>query len=331
MEKKIIMYFIIVFIIAIVIFSIFVIIKKDKMSVDLAKEQDMYLHTQNNPGAVINGLTPNKVNITGLYFSVDNCIKNYFITLNNKSSDIIITYLNEEYIGNNNINKQNVIEKLEKYNDYDSYRTYEMYTIGGLNYSYYYVKGRIDKKDVYFEVGLDSSNNTFDIMPITKEEYNNTIITPHVSKSNNEKNISKKNYNITPYRKLDDNEIGIEYVCDYISLMLKDPDEAYLMLSEEYRNKKYSNKNDFFSYIQSNKEKFELIYKIAKIDFVEFDNYSQKASYLNLNKKFIVDLLYKTEKNEYVQYVCSNQNEDYFIFNVSNPGIYEVLLDSSML
>ena len=331
MKKKVIFFLLMFFSIIMLIFIINKKLQKDELAIQLAEEQFKYLYGQENPNILTSEKKPSLTNISNLYFTVDSCIKKYFLYLDLKKSEYLLPVLNEEYISNNNITKDNIFEKIEKYSNYDSYRTYEEYNLSGVSYSSYYVKGKIDGKYVYYELGLDISNDTFDIMPISSDEYSKKIDTVSNPTSGKEKTISKKTYNLILYKKYNDDETGIVYLCDYFYLMLNDIDQAYTMLNDEFKNSKFKNVNEFRNYINNNKEKIELIYKLGTLDSNDFESFDEYYNFKEKNKRYKPEIFLINKEEDYTQYICTNENNDYYIINVYNPGNYDVMLDNSIL
>lgn len=291
-------------------------------------ERSEYLKTQENPAQVVNGKKPNRTSITNLFVTTQECIKSYFSMIKARNSEVLISYLNDNYIKEKNINENNIFEFIGDFKDYNSYRTIEMYDLGGMNYSKYYVKGKIDANDVYFEVGMDSSVETFDIAPISKEEYEKSIIEPVNASESNEKTISKKTYNFYRNAHITNEDLARMYYVDYIKLMFQDTEQAYLMLNEEYRKSKFGNINDFKNYINNNKEFLLSTYNVETADTSNYNNYSEYYKYVESKSDFKMKNYSVNNYNEYTQCVCGNITGSNWIFNVKYPMDYEVYLDS---
>ena len=150
------------------------------------------------------------------YYTVDDCIKAYLDMLEVEDSSVLLAYLNEKYINDNHIREDNILTVLEKYDNYQTYRTVEMYELSNYTIVSYYVKGRIDHKNVYFTVHLDVNKQTFDILPISEEVYNNRIKDKESLDDNEVETIDKKTYNSFVYRDLNDEVISKLYFADYI-------------------------------------------------------------------------------------------------------------------
>lgn len=122
-----------------------------------------------------------------IFYTTSNSANLYLNYLANDDSKSIISLLDEEYIENNNITKENVIDKLKDFTiEFPTLRVVSMYEEKiNNNKKRYYLKGNLidsdeDKyeivKDYFLIVDIDSSNNTYTITPyngkIFKEENN---------------------------------------------------------------------------------------------------------------------------------------------------------------
>ena len=271
-----------------------------------------------------------QVKDTELYYMVDSCIKSYLTMLKNKDNSVIISYLNEEFINKNKINENNVLEIIKQYNNYDSYRTKDVYEKYELEtrFATYCAKGKIDGSYIFFIVGVDPNNETFDIYPVDEETYNKTITEKESTNETQEKSIAKKTYNFYRNTKLSDEELCRFYYIDYIKLMLIDSEEAYNMLNEEYRNNKFGSIDNFKKYIQSFKNYYESIYKVETADSANFNAYADYYNFINDNSIYQMKNFAVNDYAEYKQCICGNITGSNTIFNIYYPGSYEVYLDS---
>ena len=67
-----------------------------------------------------------------------------------KDVSVIMSYLNEYYIKNKNINDKNIFDIVQRYDDDSTYRTVEMYEISKSEVMVYYVMSRINSNNIYF-------------------------------------------------------------------------------------------------------------------------------------------------------------------------------------
>lgn len=294
----------------------------------LKSERDEYLYYEENPAQIVNGRKPIRTRMFSIYYTVDECIRTYLTILKVNDSDAIYSYLNEDFIKEKGINKQNIFNILKKYNNNDSYFTIDMYELDGIKYFDYYIKGKIDNSYVYFAVGTDTNNGTFDITPIDEEKYNKFIETIAESNESKEKSIEKKVYNFFKKPGLSDEEICRYYYTNFIKLMLIDTEEAYKKINEEYRKEKFSNIDIFKQYVNTNRKHYETIYNVETADSSNYENHLDYYNYINSNSKYSMKSYAINSYDEYIQYVCGNITGSNFIFNAKYPQDYEVFMDS---
>lgn len=331
-HKLIIILIIITLVIIIALLALIINLSKnteDKAIVE--KEQDDYVYYQENPAQLLNGKVPEKTQYTNIYYAIDNCIKSYLNMIKANQSEIVLAYLNDEYIKEKSIDKNNIFNKIEKYSNYDSYRTTEMYELAGRNYATYYIKGTIDKKSVYFTVNTDNSNNTFDIIQTSESEYLTKIKEQYNTDESQEKVIDKKTYNYITYPNYTDEKLASIYLADYIKLMVNNSEEAYKMLNEQYQGLKFGTLDSFNKYINSKKNALELTYRMETIDIAKFENFSEYNSFKEKYENYGMKQYSKIEYDDYTEFICTDGYDNYYIFDITNPGEYKVMLDSYTL
>ena len=152
-KKKIIIYSIIAVLVIILIVTLLLVKalkEEDKIYDEILESKEGIGSADENPVKFI------RTNNTVTYYTVDECLKSYFRMLEIEDSAVLMTYLNENYIKDNDIHENNILTVLEKYEDYNTYRTAEMYEIANYNITTYYVKARMDHKNIYFIVPAEA-------------------------------------------------------------------------------------------------------------------------------------------------------------------------------
>ena len=301
-------------------------------SINKKKILSNILYDDSGPQDVLNTqiekIKPTMISNENTYFTVNNCVESYLSMLENLQGEVLYEYLNEEYINKNNLSKNDIVEKLVKYNNYDRYVSEEAYELNGEVNSSYFIKGKIDSKEIFFEVTVDYTNSTFDIMPITNEEYNNDINTGIDSNKIANKNISKKTYNIITKANLSDADIVRSYYKRYAKLIVEDSKKAYEKLNSTYKEKRYKDYKDFQKYAEENKNKFEIAYKMEDIDNLTFNGFNERYMFEKNNKNYAIESYQVLRKDNEIVYIGVNGFGDYFIFEVSKPGMYSAILDN---
>lgn len=266
---------------------------------------------------------PIRTNRINTYVTVEETIKNYIENTKNQNVELVMSVLNKEYISKNNINSNNLSSSTQQYKNITSYKNIEMYEQNSEKFMAYYIKGQInDQGNVYFEIGVDVNNHTYDIMPITENEY-----TTKISQSEGERTIKRNEYNSIEFKDYDNADIAKMYFDDYLKQMISNPEKAYNLLDKQYRETKFENYNGFVQYINANREKLELTYKMETLDNNDFEKYSDyldfKLQHSNLGiKKYSIETY-----ESYVQYTCQDAEGNYYIFSAQYPMDYSVVLD----
>lgn len=266
---------------------------------------------------------PIRTNRINTYVTVEETIKSYIENTKNQNVELVMSVLNKEYISKNNINSNNLSSSTQQYKNITSYKNIEMYEQNSEKFTAYYIKGQInDQGNVYFEIGVDVNNHTYDIMPITENEY-----TTKINQSTGERTIEKNENNSIEFKDYDNADIAKMYFDDYLKQMISNPEKAYNLLDKQYRETKFENYNGFVQYINANREKLELTYKMETLDNNDFEKYSDyldfKLQHSNLGiKKYSIETY-----ESYVQYTCQDAEGNYYIFSAQYPMDYSVVLD----
>lgn len=164
------------------------------------------------------------------------------------------------------------------------------------------VKTQVANKDLDILIKLDISNSTYSIFLedyITKYNYNENMKKEDVKISGDE--VEYTGYNKYNRIVATDEYICIDYFKDFKNNLLNNPEGAYNLLDEEYREKKYGNYEGFKNYIDENKERLENI---------EIRQYQS------------------VKRDDETKYVCLDQDQRYYIFTQKNLVNYDVILDT---
>lgn len=253
------------------------------------------------------------------YYATKNIVNKFLSNIVLEDSKSLVAMMEPNYKKEKNINENNILEKLKiaKLNELTEYESDNLQMeieIGKMyvkeksaNISTYLVTGNLksnilDINDKYSLIILeDSSNETFYILPndyVIENNYND--IEQFKNYSNNYDSIEKNEYNIFEYSNIEDNVIVNDYLSRYKNILVKDIKEAYDLLDEDYRNKR-------------------------------FDDYSQYEKYVTDNKRQLLSVTftkYKTlDKDGKKEYVCIDKNNNYYIFKETAIMDFKMYLD----
>lgn len=253
------------------------------------------------------------------FFTIRNCVQTYLDRININSSTYddgeeridnlsiatnIYDLLSTEYIQKNSITTNNLLQKINIVEEKLIFVPLKMNYLELENTSRYAVYGFYQNlnnqyiKDVYFIVNVDKINQTFSVMPIQSEQ-NLSIEKIQLNKENIE--IKPNDNNSYIVQKITDQYLCEQYFLIQKRLMLAKPEQSYYYLDEEYRTKRFKTIEDY-------------------------------KNYINENQKHIVRMSIKSyevkRENDFTQYTCKDQYDNYYIFNVKEVLNYTVRLDA---
>lgn len=255
-------------------------------------------------------------------FKIKNCITSYSNIINKNNTayygigengeyqkiisdeDIkssIYDLLSNSYIVKNNITRDNVYEFVDDVNENLIFNVLDIKYYENNNSNQYVVSGYYQNiknefvKYAYYIVNINDIENIFSIEPIlnTSLDINNLKV--------EDTTIEKNSNNSIPVIRNNNESICSDYLISFKRLMLSNPEEAYKLLYEEYKQKRFESIDRFKEYINLRKD------EITKSTL----------------SKYKVD-----EKDNYTQYVLIDQNGNYYIFNEKAVMDYKVILDT---
>ena len=256
----------------------------------------------------------NSVKENNIYtiLAIDNVIQNVIDYAKESNKQALYNITETNYIKRNNISTDNVITI---YENIEKYYIQEMCAFETSTMSEYYTYGFILKENndkpenYYFKVCKDSSNSTFSVSPLKIDEYNKAK-EGKINKTENE-SIKSNLHNKYNYNLYSGKDVAEKYINDFIFKMKYIPDVAFGTLDEEYRNKKFSNIDEFKSYIKNNSERFddfiirsygrEATENITNYEVEDINNYYYKIKASSGMDYTIILDDYTVESNEYVQ------------------------------
>ena len=227
------------------------------------------------------------------YYTVRNCINNYFNILNSNNSiyyvgdeidedaqkEYIYNLLGIDYIKSNNITVNNVLNKVETTKEQKVFIPLQMKVLKKEKVDKYIVYGVLqdvieldDAEEIYIIVNLDYNNKTFSIEPIDKE-YESI---EQINIENDDILIDKNENNIYQNQKITNEYLTNEYFVLYKKLAITEPELVYNIFSEEYRNERFGNIDNFKKYVNENKN------EILKINMQQYlvNNYESYTEYV---------------------------------------------------
>ena len=242
-KNKILLGIVGVFLVLVIIVSVAIINNNIELieSEKIAKEEEPQGDIESN-----NSYEKEKLNNSVYFFSIEKCINNYLNAIKLNDSAEIIDLLDEKFINENNLTKENVLSKIEKSYTFLAIDIYE--TKEDSLYSYI-VKGveddEIYDKEKYYIFNLDLSNFTYKIKPLYNKNYNNVN---DIKEDNNLQKIKENNHNAFEFLRLNKDEIALKYEEYYINLLKNNPQKAYEFLEDKYKEARFNNNYNNFLY-----------------------------------------------------------------------------------
>ena len=229
-------------------------------------------------------------------------IKEEIETKKTIAKEAIYNTLAKEYINEFNISKENISKNfkinynintiIESIYVMDNSSSLSTYIISGYNVT-------MESQTTFkLAITLDSSKGAFVIYPkeyLDKHGYSNLKIGDKVNIKT--KSIEKNNYNEFMNDIINDENMCKEYLSMYKTRMIYNVNGTYEKLDKEYRNKRFGSKEKFKEYLKENSDN---IYR------------------LNLKQYAVVS------KNSYKDYICIDNNDNYYIFRQLNNSIFFV-------
>lgn len=225
-----------------------------------------------------------------------------------ENEEAVYDMLDAEYIKYKNITKNDISQRIDKVND-SVININQMYVSKkNVNVSVYIVQGHLREIQSgnisNFEVmlKLDALNRTFSVYleDYINEKYSDLKLGNEINIEVPE-SIDKNDTNIYDYSIVTDETYVTDLLEKYKEEILFDEESAYNHLDEEYKQKRFSNFSEFKEFAKDNIKK-NVSMKITKYQINNYDNYTE--------------------------YVCLDQNENYYIFKEISTMNYGLILDT---
>jgi len=294
---------IIILIILLLILAITVIVIVNERS----KTQKLEDENEDESNVIIDYQKEKVTNAT-LFYTVEACIQQYIDAIYTSEAEILVEMLSEKYINENNINNNNVLNYVDKVKTVSLFDAKKMNTLPGERIETYAVYGIISNRDnpenrqeAYYLVLIDNYNSTFSITPMVNKNIGNVN---DIDLESEVQLIDTVDNNAFEYYRITDETLIRNYLGNYKSNVLYNIQDAYELLDEEYRNKRFGSLDSY---------KMHVTEELSKI----------KGS---LVAKYKIN-----QYNDYVQYVCIDRDENYYIINETAVMEYSLILDTYTL
>ena len=231
--EKIMKIIIILFIIVIVLTTVLLcILKKDNNNIENKVNEDI----NDSDFEIEESNTVEEVSSTSAVFNVKRCIQYYIDYINDNNYEAVMKVLDTNYIKYNNMTENTVKDECSKFikSSYFIDKAYEKAVT--VDQSIYFIYGRLVNSETYadidnvnFTVIIDSESQAFSVIPevIENSNFNYNL---------NIKYDNENYYNEYTFKDFSDAEILDEYFMYYKNLSVKQPEKAYNLLDDNYKN-----------------------------------------------------------------------------------------------
>lgn len=253
------------------------------------------------------------------FYEVTRIVKQYYHLLNKSNyvnregksyadeisvKEGIYNLLDKEYIKEENITAENIYEHVPNVEETLTFVPTDIKVSEGFAIDKYLVNGILmstsnieQMAEINIFVNIDNKNNTFSVEPINEKG-------EEIKIENLEIEIEANDFNEYKLEIKDPQALVKERFENLKLLILRKSEKLYNMLDEEYKNKKFGTYEEYVKYIDTNYERLSTMY---------------------LTK-------YKTnEYEEYNQYICIDNKDKYYIFNVKSANDVGIMLDTYTL
>ena len=214
--------------------------------------------------------------------------------------------LSSKFIKQQNITQSNLFSIIKTIDEEEIFIPLEMKVLEKENINQYIVYGEIQTlsnkfiSKSFIIVNLDMKNKTYSIEPVI-DNYNSI---DDITLNNENIAINKNDYNMYKNQNITNEYVTNEYFVLLKRLMLSDPDMAYTLMKEEYKNSRFGNINEFRNYINNNRQ------EILKIDM----------------KQYLVN-----NYENYIEYVAKDQFGNLYIFDENEDKSIDIKFDTYTL
>ena len=312
-RKKLIILGIIIVIVIIIIISLSILLNSEKQKLPNIVANETNTQQEN----IKEEEEEEKIDVSK-YYAVTNLVRQYYGALDKEKyilsdgtnyaeeegvKESIYSLLSTEYIEKNNVEIDNIYEKVSDINETITFVPLKMQCSEGIGVDKFLVYGSLiymnsqNLENIFIYVNIDYINQTFSIEPIN-EKYNDI---EEIKLDNTIDSIEKNNFNSFSEKQMTEEEISKEKFNDFKLLILRKSEDLYNSLNEEYRNKKFGSYEEYEKYIDNNYDRLSTI-SITKYQVNEY--------------------------NDYTQYVCLDKENGYYFFRDFNNGESEIILDT---
>lgn len=247
-----------------------------------------------------------KVSDNNEYYTVIKGIDKFSKCIRKEKEQEIIDLLDKGYINENEIKEENISEYIKYMGKYQKFYMYGLYKEKESdNTTKFYTYGKLavgyDKEiniDIWYIVRVNQELLSYSIVPLYDEKRDIEEIKKNITNYTDEIDINVNNS--VEYGQASDEFMSKEYFYNFQYRIIYDYNNFYNMIDSEYREKRFTDKNDYIEYLKSN--------------------------YDNIRNMTIQKYQVEPQIN-YMEYICLNNRNTYYTIKVKNVMDYTILLD----
>ena len=175
-------------------------------------------------------------------------------------------------------------------NNVDGFSAEKMNYLQGQRIMTYSVYGRINSEDntetleKYYIVRVDLENMTYELEEMDDSVYENI---DQIKLEDDETEIPNNGNNIFEYEAVSDEEMCRKYLEDFRQKELNNPEEAYSMLDEEYRDERFPTFEDYQEYLNNCREMIQYSV-LSQYDVEIYEDYTEYILVDNYNNSYTI-------------------------------------------
>lgn len=245
-----------------------------------------------------------KVKDNNTYYTVTSCIEKLLTFVKKENKDGILDLLDKSYIDDKKINADNLSNHIKSIGKYQKLYASEVYEKNdGMEGKRFFVKGKQaigynkeENIDVWYVIKVNNDESRFSIIPY----YEKAEVSDLESSYKNNGEIIENNENFFVLKYATDDYMVKEYFYNFQYSILYDYKNFYDRIDEEYKNKRFGNKEKYLKYIKDN---------TIAIDNMTLQEYRVK------------------ENLDYTEYICLDNRSNYYTIKATDVMEYTIILD----
>lgn len=245
-----------------------------------------------------------RVRDNNTYFTVTGYIEKLLGFVKKQNKEGILDLLDKSYIEDKKINEENIGKHIKSLGEFQKIYTYEIYEKNdGINGKRFFVKGKQaigynkdENIDVWYVLKVNNDNSSFSIIPHYEEAEVNSL----EDRYKNDGEISPNEENFFVIKNVTNDYMAKEYFYNFQYSILYDYKNFYDRIDEEYKNKRFANKEEYVKYIRDNR---------TAIDNMTLQEYRVR------------------EDLDYTEYICLDNRSNYYTIKVKDVMDYTIILD----